>query len=166
VIDTGVGNISVADVQNVSATPNAIIVGFNVDTERPAADLAERQGVEIDTFTIIYELSEWLETALKERTPQKEEKVYTGSVKILKHFSMQKMVHVMGGRIDEGTIKVGQKVEIFRRDISIGMGTIKNLQQAKSDVQEVQEGEFGLQLETRVELTAGDYLKPFDLVTT
>lgn len=166
VIDTGVGDISVADVQNVSATKDAIIVGFNVKTERPAIDLAERLGVEIDTFDIIYELSEWLETALKNRTPKLQEEVVSGDVKILKHFSMQKNIHVMGGRVNEGSIKVGQNVIITRRDIEIGRGVIKNLQQAKQDVQEVSEGEFGLQLETKAELTAGDYLKPYDLVVT
>ena len=97
VIDTGVGDINVNDVQNVSATKDAIIVGFNVKVERPAQDLADRLEVEIDTFSIIYELSEWLNTALKDRTPKKEERVETGKAKILKHFSVQKNLHVMGG---------------------------------------------------------------------
>lgn len=166
VIDANVGNVSVNDVQSVSATENAIIVGFNVTVERPAKDLAERLGVEIDTFDIIYELSEWLNTALKNRTPKQEEEQITGKVKILKHFSMQKNVHVMGGRVDEGTIKLGQKVQILRRDIEIGKGVIKNLQQAKSDVKQVEEGEFGLQLETRADVAPGDYLAPFDVVVT
>ncbi|MCA9362568.1 translation initiation factor IF-2 [Candidatus Kaiserbacteria bacterium] len=166
VIDKGVGDVTVNDVQNVAATEDAIIVGFSVKVERPAQDLAERLGVEIDTFDIIYELSEWLETALKNRTPKKEEQVETGSVKILKHFSMQKHVHVMGGRIDEGVIKLGQAVKILRRDIEIGTGVIKNLQQAKSDVQQVEEGEFGMQLETKAEIAPGDYLKPYDTVIT
>ena len=161
-----VGDITTLDVQNVGATANAIIVGFNVKVERAAEDVAERLGVEIKTFDIIYELAEWLEGALKERTPTQKDEVVTGSVKILKHFSVQKNIHVMGGRIDEGVIKLGQKVQILRRDIEIGKGTIKNLQQAKSDVKEVSEGEFGLQLDTRAEITAGDYLKPFDLVVS
>jgi translation initiation factor IF-2 len=165
-IDTGVGDISVSDVQNVSATKDAIIVGFNVKVERAAQDLADRVGVEIDTFSIIYELSEWLNTALKNRTPKKEEKVNTGLVKILKHFSVQKNLHVMGGRVEEGVMKLGQKVKILRRDIEIGTGTIKNLQQMKSDVQQVSEGEFGMALETRAEIAPGDHLKPFDTVVT
>ena len=166
VIDTGVGDVSVSDVQNVSATEDAIIVGFSVKVDRAAKDLAERLGVEIDTFDIIYELSEWLETALKNRTPKKEEQIVTGSVKILKHFSAQKNIHVLGGRVEEGVIKMNQKVTILRRDIEIGTGIIKNLQQAKSDVQQVEEGEFGMQLETRAEMAPGDYLKPFDTVIT
>jgi len=165
-IGATVGDISTLDVQNVGATSNAIIVGFNVKVERAAEDVAQRLGVEIKTFDIIYELAEWLQTALKDRTPTQKEEVVTGSVKILKHFSMQKNIHVMGGRVDEGVIKLGQKVQILRREIEIGKGTIKNLQQAKSDVKEVSEGEFGLQLETKAEITAGDYLKPYDLVVT
>lgn len=166
VIDKGVGDISVSDVQNVSATNDAIIVGFSVKVERPAEELAERQGVTIKTFDIIYELSEWLETALKDRTPKKEEEIITGSVKILKHFSVQKNIHVLGGRVEEGVIKVNQRVSILRRDILLGKGTIKNLQQQKSDVQQVSEGEFGMQLETKADIAPGDYLKPFDTIVS
>ncbi len=166
VIDKAVGDITVSDVQNVSATKDAIIVGFNVKVERPAKELAERLDVEIDTFDIIYELSQWLETALKNRTPKKEEEVMTGAVKILKHFSVQKNIHVLGGRVEEGVIKMNQRVKIMRRDIELGKGTIKNLQQMKSDVQQVNEGEFGMQLETKSDITPGDYLKPFDIIVS
>ncbi|MEK7639007.1 MAG: translation initiation factor IF-2 [Patescibacteria group bacterium] len=166
VIATGVGNITVNDVQNVSATKDAIIVGFNVNVDRGAKDLAERLEVEIDTFDIIYELSEWLNTALKNRTPQREEKIETGTVKILRLFSTQKNTHVLGGRLEEGTIKLKQRVRVLRRDVEIGTGTVKNLQQHKSDVEHIDEGEFGMQLETKAEVVPGDYLKPFDMVVT
>ncbi len=166
VIDTGVGPINISDVQNVSATQGAIIVGFNIKVERPAKELAERLGVEIDTFDIIYELSDWLNTALKNRTPKREEAVVTGKAKILREFSIQKNVHVLGGRAEEGTLKLGQKVRITRRDIEMGTGTIKNLQQHKSDVQQITEGEFGMQIETRSEIAAGDYIEAYDLVIT
>lgn len=166
VIDATVGDITASDVQTVSATEDAIIVGFNVKVERPAKDLAERLNVEIDTFDIIYELSEWLNTALKNRTPKKEEKVVTGTAKILKHFSTQKFTHVLGGRVENGTIKARQPVKIIRRDIVIGSGVLKNLQQGKSDTDRVEEGEFGMQLETKTEIAAGDYLEAYDTVIT
>ena len=134
--------------------------------ERPAQDLADRQGVEIDTFNIIYELSEWLNTALKNRTPKREEEVVTGRAKILRHFSVQRHTHVLGGRVEEGVIKLGQEVRIMRRDIKIGVGVIKNIQQAKSDVNQVSEGEFGMQLETKAEVAAGDHIEAFDTVIT
>lgn len=166
VIDTGVGDISGADVQNVSATENAIIVGFNVKVERSAKDLADRLGVEIDTFSIIYELSEWLNTALKNRTPKREEMNVTGKAKILREFSIQKNTHVLGGRVETGIVKLNQHVRILRRDIEIGKGVIKNIQQQKSDVQQVDEGEFGMQIDTRAEVAPGDYIESYDLVIT
>jgi translation initiation factor IF-2 len=166
VIDTGVGTITSNDIQNVSATKDAIVVGFNVKVERQAAELAERLGVEIDTFDIIYELSDWLNTALKNRTPRVEEMKATGKVKVLKYFSSQKNVHVLGARVEEGVIKLNQKVKITRRDVEVGKGTIKNLQQYKSDVQQVSEGEFGLQIDTKNEVAPGDHLEPYDIVIT
>jgi translation initiation factor IF-2 len=166
VIDTGVGAISANDVQAVSATKDAIIVGFNVKVDREAADLAERLGVEIDTFSIIYELSEWLNTALKNRTPKMEERVVTGTAKVLKHFSTQKNTHVLGARVETGLLKLGSSVRILRREIEVGKGIIKNLQQQKSDVKQVDEGEFGMQVDSRVEVAPGDVIEGVEIVIT
>ena len=165
-IGTGVGNITTNDVQNVSATDNAIIVGFNVKVDRAAQDLADRLGVEIQTFDIIYKLSEWLESALKKRTPKREEERVTGRVKILKHFSSQRNAHVLGGRLEAGTVSLKQKVRVLRRDIELGHGVIKNLQRMKSNVDTISEGEFGMQIESKVEIAPGDYLEAFDTVVT
>ncbi|HEX4799439.1 MAG TPA: translation initiation factor IF-2 [Candidatus Paceibacterota bacterium] len=166
VIGTGVGAISSNDVQNVSATEHAIIVGFNVKADRPAIDLADRLGVEIETFDIIYKLSEWLDNALKVRTPKKEEEVVTGRAKILKHFSSQKNSHVLGARAEEGTLNLGQHVRILRRDVILGKGVLTNLQQLKSNVKSITEGEFGMQLESRVDIAPGDYLEAYNIVVT
>ena len=166
VIEASVGDITAADVQNVSATKNSIIVGFNVKADRAATELAERLGVEIDSFSIIYELSEWLNTALKTRTPQQEEEVITGKAKILVYFSTQKNTHVLGGRLDEGTIKLGQGIKILRRDIEVGKGKLTNLQHAKQDVTSVSDGEFGMQIESKTTLAPGDYIQGFDTVIT
>lgn len=166
VIQASVGDITAADVQNISATADSIIVGFNVKADRAALELAERLNVEIDTFSIIYELSEWLETALKNRTPKKEEELVTGKAKILVYFSTQKNTHVLGGRLDEGTIKLGQGVRIIRRDIVVGTGKMSNLQHAKQDVESVSDGEFGMQIESKTTLAPGDYIEGFDTVIT
>lgn len=164
VIGTGVGRISLNDVQNVGATKNAIIVGFNVEAERAALDLAERQGVEIRTFNIIYELSEWLAEALKQRTPKKEIEEVTGKAKVLKHFSTQKNIHVIGARLEEGSLSVDQKVRVMRRDIELGKGTIRNLQQLKANVDSVTTGEFGAQVETKVDIAPGDHFEAFNII--
>jgi translation initiation factor IF-2 len=166
VIDSAVGPVTANDVQAVSATKDAIIVGFNVKVDREAKDLAERLGVEIDTFSIIYELSDWLNTALKNRTPKMEEQVVTGHAKILKHFSTQKYTHVLGARVEDGLLKLGTSVRVMRRDIEVGRGVIKNLQQMKSDVKQVSEGEFGMQVDAKFEIAPGDILEGFELVIT
>lgn len=166
IIGTGVGTISANDVQSVSATENAIIVGFNVKPDRMALDLAERLNVTIETFDIIYKLAEWLEEALKARTPKKEEERVTGKAKILKSFSVQKNAHVLGGRLEEGTLSLNQHVRITRRDIELGRGVLKNLQQQKSNVQAITEGEFGMQLDSKVDIAPGDYIEAFDIIIT
>jgi len=164
IIDAAVGDVTQNDVQTVSATENAIIVGFNVKIERAAKDLAERLAVDIETFSIIYELADWLGTALKNRTPKREEEHVTGKAKILKHFSTQKNVLVLGGRAEEGVLKLNQKVRILRRDIEVGRGKLINLQQQKSNVQEIREGEFGMQIESKADIAAGDYIETYDIV--
>lgn len=166
IIDTSVGDITDADVQDVSATENAIIVGFNVKVTRQAKELAERLGVEIDTFTIIYELSEWLETALKNRTPKKEEEQVTGSAKVLVYFSAQKTNHVLGGKVLDGTLSLNQGVKIIRRDIEIGKGTLTNLQSMKKDVTSISDGEFGMQIQSKVEPAPGDVIEAYNVVVT
>lgn len=166
VIGCGVGDITAGDVQNVSATEKAIIVGFNVKADRAAVDLAERLGVEINTFDIIYKLSEWLQEALKVRTPKHEEERITGRAKILKHFSTQKNAHVMGGRVEEGSLSVGQQVRVMRRDIELGKGVVKNLQQQKANVRSVSMDEFGMQVDSKVEIAPGDYIEAIEVVVT
>lgn len=164
IINRGVGAITETDVKNIGATTQSIIVGFNVAVERSATDLAERLGVEIKTFDIIYKLSEWLTEALIARTPTQETEEKTGEAKILKSFSVQKNIHVLGGKVLSGSLSVQQPVKLFRRDLEIGRGILKNLQQQKADVKTVSDGEFGMQLETRIELVPGDTLAAFKTV--
>lgn len=164
IITRGVGTITENDVKNIGATKNAIIVGFNVSVERQAQDLADRLGVEIKTFDIIYKLAEWLEEALVLRTPKKETQEKTGEAKILKHFSTQKNTSVLGARVLSGALSAGEHVIVLRRDLEIGKGTIKNLQQQKADVKTVSDGEFGMQLDTKAEIAPGDTIASFKTV--
>jgi len=164
VVKATVGDVTASDVQNISATENAIVVGFNVKVERGAKELAERHGVEIETFTVIYDLAEWLETILKNKTPKQEEMLVTGKAKILKKFSSQKTKHVIGGRVDEGSLSVGQHVQILRRDERLGDGIIKNIQQHKTDVKSSTEGEFGMQIDSKYSIAPGDRIEAYDIV--
>lgn len=164
VVDTTIGDITQTDVQNISATENAIIIGFNVKIDRAAEELSERLNVAVASFTIIYNLVEWIEQMIAERTPKQEEEVVLGTAKVLKHFSSQKNTHVVGCRIQSGALASGNRIKITRRDILIGGGKIGNMQQHKTNVTQVSDGEFGMQIETRADFAEGDVITAFTTV--
>ena len=166
VVERGVGQITEGDVRLVGAAkPAGIIVGFNVKVEPSARDLAERQGVEIATFDIIYELTAWLQTQLEKRRPRLESEEVTGKAKILKLFSTQQGRVVLGGRIEEGSLAERAEVRIMRREEELGRGEIVSLQVGKKQTKVAEAGsEFGAMLKTNVEPAAGDYIEAFDLV--
>lgn len=161
----GVGAVTENDVKLVGGgkTPG-IILGFNVKVEKEAREIAERLGVQIATFDIIYKLAEFLGEELAKRRPRLEAEVVVGAAKILKFFSGQKGRVVVGGRVEEGSLKLHQEVKIMRRDAEIGRGTISSLQAGKKDVKEVEAGtEFGTMLKTQALPAAGDRIEAFTL---
>ena len=163
VILRGVGAITENDIKLVGGgkTPG-IVLGFNVKVEREARELAARHGVQIATFDIIYKLAEFLAEELEKRRPRMETEVSRGAAKVLKFFSGQKGRVVLGGRVEEGSLKLHQEVKITRRDAEIGRGTISSLQANKKDVKEVEAGsEFGAMLKTQALPAAGDRLEAF-----
>jgi translation initiation factor IF-2 len=158
-----VGPISESDVKTVSgsSTPG-VIVGFNVKVEPAARDLAERQGVTIETFDIIYKLTEWLAVEVEKRRPRQAVEQLVGAAKVLKFFSTAKGRVVLGGRVEEGVLKDGAEVKIMRRDIELGRGKVVSLQSQKKEVKEVEVGsEFGAMIKTDVEPAPGDRLESF-----
>lgn len=163
VLSRSVGAITESDVKLVGGGKSpGIILGFGVKVEREARDLAERLGVEIQTFDIIYKLAEWLSGELEKRHPREATEVSVGAAKVLKFFSMQKGRAVVGGRVEDGTIKTNQEVRIMRRDEEIGRATVVSLQANKKDVKSVEAGsEFGAMLKSGVEPAPGDKLEAF-----
>lgn len=164
IVTASIGDITTTDIQNASATANAIVVGFHNRLDRTAEELALRLSVSTATFAIIYDLADWLKEMITSRLPRHEEEVVNGKVKILKRFSVQKNTHVLGGRLVDGTLSVGQPVHIMRHDIRLGEGVVENIQQQKSNVQKITEGEFGMQLTTRADFSEGDLLIPYTVV--
>jgi len=161
VVARSVGAISEGDIKMLagSATPG-IVVGFNVKVDAAARELAERQGVTIQTFDIIYKLTEWLTEVLEERRPRQEVEQILGAAKILKFFSAQSGKVVLGGRVEEGTLSEGQEIRIMRRDIDIGRGKIVSLQTGKTPQKKVEEGqEFGSMIRTEALPAAGDRIE-------
>jgi len=166
IIATGIGSIGEGDVKTAAAG-NGLIVGFNVSVDSSARDLAERMQVQIETFTIIYELETKVEELLKARSPKMKTEEIIGEMKVLKSFSINGNKQVLGARFLSGSLSVGSQIKVLRRDIELDRGKILNLQVAKSDVSEIHvEGEFGLQVESRTEIAGGDVLVTFRVVET
>lgn len=165
ITNTGTGNVSEVDVKKASSNENSIIVGFGIDVDRQAEIMSERLGVPIKTFKVIYDLVEWLETEIETKRPRIEIDEIIGKAKILKNFSETKNTKVLGGRVLEGKIKINSEVKILRRGEEIGRGKIKELQSQKAKATEVEEGtEFGLCLETKLNIVPADEIETFQTV--
>lgn len=165
VIASGLGPISENDIALAQGTEKAIVIGFNVKTEARAKNMAEKTGVEIVSFDIIYKLTEWMEKVLSTRTPKFKTEESTGTAKILKVFSKIKDKQIIGCRVEKGSINVGAQVKIRRRDEEIGEGKIKGMELQKNKTSEVTEGkECGAMIESKIEIAPGDYIESFIVV--
>ncbi len=162
IINSGVGAISESDLKMASANKETIIVGFNTKIDNSARDLNESLKVTVETFDIIYKLTDWLKVVIEERRPRVETVEVTGSLKILKTFGATKDKQVVGGKVITGRIVNGGIVRIMRRDFEIGKGKIVELQHNKIKAKEVlEENECGVQVETKVDIAPGDVLEAF-----
>lgn len=165
IIQTGIGDITENDVKVAGAKAGTLIIGFNTKVDNSARNLSQRTGVQIETFDIIYKLTEWLQIKAEENIPKRHIEEETGTLKILKVFSINRDKQVVGGRVEIGTVHMHDKVKIMRRDAEIGRGHIRELQQMKNKVGSVEEGkECGLMVESKIEIAPGDKLIAFEVV--
>lgn len=162
VIHSGIGTISENDLKIASGGEKALVIGFTTKVDALAKAIAERNTIEIQTFDIIYKLSEWLKEKLNTETPSIDVEEVTGTLKVLKIFSKVKDKQILGGLVETGSIKNGSQVKIMRREAEIGSGKIRELQAQKIKMDEVSMGkECGLLVEAKVEIAAGDRLQTF-----
>ncbi|KKW10029.1 MAG: Translation initiation factor IF-2 protein [Parcubacteria group bacterium GW2011_GWB1_49_7] len=165
VILASVGSVGENDVKAALATPGSVILAFHTKIDSQAASLAERTGVEIFPFDIIYELTDKTTELLATREPRIEVEEISGSAKVLKLFSTVKNKQVLGARVVTGFIAKGNNLRIMRREAEIGRGKIKELQMAKVDAPKVEEGsEFGALIESKTEIAPGDILEAVSMV--
>lgn len=164
-VQSGIGDISENDIKVASGKTGTIVLGFNTKVDASAKSLAARTGVHIETFDIIYKLTEWLQIKALEFVPKRQVEEEKGTLKVLKFFSSVRDKQVIGGRVEIGTVSLHDEVKIIRRDAEIGKGRIRELQQAKNKVGSVEEGkECGLLVESKIEVAPGDKLVAFELV--
>ncbi len=165
IISKGVGNIGESDLKSAGIDAECVIVGFNVKLESNAMDLNESLHVNVQTFDIIYKLTDYLKELLEDRRPRHETLDVVGTIKILKTFSTTKNLRVVGGRVTSGRVADSSTVRIMRNEEEIGRGKIVGLQQSKIKAKEVLEGmECGISVESKVEIQGGDILEAFNIV--
>ncbi len=164
IISKGVGAITEKDLKTANVK-NSLVLGFNVGVDKSAAMLAIRDNIEIKTYKIIYELIDLVKEKLREAVPVEMMETIIGSAKIIRIFSKDKNKQIVGGRVNEGEIKFGDIVKIFRRESIIGEGKIKELQIQKIKTDRAKEGqEFGIMIESKIELSEGDIIKAISLI--
>lgn len=158
ILDGGAGEISLNDIK-MARSSGAVIIGFRVKTNPDAKAMAEREKIRIMNFDIIYEMIEWLRGYMeKSRTPQIIRKDI-GKMRVLLSFWAEKNRQIVGGKIIEGAVKKGVKIEVFRGESMVGQGRLINLQKNKKDVAEVTKGEeAGILYEGQEKIQEGDYL--------
>lgn len=165
IIGKGIGAIGEADIKLAQSDKATIILGFNTSLDNAAKDINEKVGAEIQIFTIIYKLTEWLEEELEKRRPRVETREVIGTAKVLKTFSQTKERQVLGARVESGIISHGAKVSIIRRDFKLAEGTLVEVQQARQKLKEISEGECGLMVECKTDIAPGDILEAYVMVT-
>jgi len=166
VIAEGVGDITDGDMKSAGADEKAVVVGFNVGVTRAAQDVSETFGIEIKSFDIIYELTDFLAEALETRRTRITSEEEFGEAKIVRVFSWTNKGGVIGGKVKSGEFKSGDKFAIMRRDVEIGRGVIKGLQSGKQEVKEIKEGdEFGMMISSKIEIAEGDRIRSVRMVT-
>ncbi|MFA6324928.1 MAG: translation initiation factor IF-2 [Candidatus Paceibacterota bacterium] len=164
IIQKGAGPISESDIKAIGSCKDAIVIGFNVKADKNAIELAEKQGVVFSFFNIIYKMSEYLTEEMEKRRPRIETIEVTGRAKIIKTFSRTKEKQIVGGKVVEGHILLNSIVKIIRRENEIGKGKIVNLEKGKAKTSTVEEGiEFGMMIESKIEISAGDILESFTI---
>jgi translation elongation factor EF-1alpha len=110
-------------------------------------------------------MTEWLEEKAKDRAPKIEVEEQTGIAKIIRAFSATKDKQVLGGRLESGVISMNEEVKIMRRDVEVGRGRVRELQQAKTKTGSISEGEFGMMIESKLEIAPGDHIQAFQIIT-
>lgn len=166
VMSEGVGAVSENDV-NTARAGGGTIIAFNVGIEPAARDLALRDAIAIESFSVIYELSERVGKLLAGRAPSIDIDQELGRAKIIRTFSSTAKKQVLGARLVSGAFAVGNDVKIVRGEEVVGRGTVSNLQQARADVKEIRtDGEFGTEIEARADAAPGDELVAFRVVAS
>jgi len=162
VIHKGVGGITEGDVMLASAS-SAMIVGFNVRPNAEARALADREGVEIRTYRVIYQLTEDIEQALVGMLKPTEVEETIGEAEVRALFRVSRLGTIAGCYVTNGVVRRNGQVRVVRDGTVVQESTIADLKRFKDDVREVQEGfECGIRLDGFNDVKEGDVLEVYE----
>lgn len=163
VLGSGVGGINESDISLAMAT-KALIVGFNVRANTQARDLAQREGIEIRYYSIIYDIIDDAKAALSGLLSPTLRETYCGTAEVLEVFNVTKVGKVAGCVVRDGVIKRGARVRLLRDDVVIHEGTLKTLRRFKDEAAQVTNGnECGVAFENFQDMRAGDRVECFEV---
>ena len=161
IIHGAVGTVSESDVMLASAS-NAIIVGFNVGVEPTAKENADREGIEIKTYDIIYDAIEDIENAMRGMRAPKYRDVDTGTVEVREVYKISFAGTIAGSLVTSGAIRRDGKVRVIRNGKQIADVEIANLKRFKDEVKDVSSGyECGISLKDFDDIRQGDILEAY-----
>ncbi|WP_312734697.1 translation initiation factor IF-2 [Brevundimonas sp.] len=162
IVYSGAGGITESDV-NLAKSAGAPILGFNVRASKQARDLAEREGVEIRYYSIIYDLLDDMKGVLSGMLAPLQRETFLGNAQVLQVFDISKIGKIAGCRVTEGVVRKGARVRIIRDDVVVlELGVLNTLKRFKDEVNEVPSGqECGMQFQGFQDIKEGDYIECF-----
>ncbi|MFT4160887.1 translation initiation factor IF-2, partial [Shinella sp.] len=161
IVHSGAGAITESDISLAEAS-NAAIIGFNVRANAQARSLAERQGIEIRYYNIIYDLVDDVKAAMSGLLSPERRETFLGYAEILEVFNITKVGKVAGCRVTEGKVERGSGVRLVRDNVVIHEGKLKTLKRFKDEVSEVNVGqECGMAFENYEDIRVGDQIECF-----
>ena len=163
IIHAGVGGITESDV-GLAATSGAVVLGFNVRANAQARQAAERDGVEIRYYAVIYDLVDEVKQAMSGMLAPTRRETFLGNAEILEVFTISKVGKVAGCRVTEGKVERGAQVRLIRDNVVVHEGKLSTLKRFKDEVREVIAGqECGMAFEGYQDMRAGDVIECFEV---
>jgi translation initiation factor IF-2 len=161
IVHSAVGGVTESDISLAEAS-GAAIIGFNVRANAQARTLAERQGIEIRYYNIIYDLVDDVKAAMSGLLSPERRETFLGNAEILEVFNITKVGKVAGCRVTEGKVERGVGVRLIRDNVVIHEGKLKTLKRFKDEVSEVFAGqECGMAFENYEDIRQGDTIECF-----
>ncbi|MDH5711356.1 MAG: translation initiation factor IF-2 [Gammaproteobacteria bacterium] len=164
IVGSGVGGINETDI-SLAAASNAIVLGFNVRADATARAAAAERGVDLNYYSVIYELIEEVKQALIGMLKPEYREHIIGMAKVQEVFRSQQLGQVAGSIVTEGVVKRSRPIRVLRNDVVIFEGELESLRRFKDDVEEVKSGtECGIAVKNYNDVKPGDQIEVFERV--